>query len=307
MMEWDDLRYVHALGTAGTLAGAAGRLGVHASTVFRRLGQIESRLGVRLFDRHRDGFSPTAAGEEALALAERMGPEVEALERRLAGRDTRPSGSVRLTTTDTLLLGMLGPPLATFRRRYPAIRLELVAGNPFLSLSRRDADVALRPTADPPENLVGRRVTALATAVYASPAYLAGAPAEWSDPQQHWIAPDDSLAHLPSGRWLRHRLPGSAPAVQCNSVAAMHALARHGSGLAALPCFLGDPDPGLERVIPPLPELTVGLWLLTHRDLRRVARIRALLDFLHGALAAQHALFAGEAERSPSADGPGAP
>lgn len=294
MLEWDDLRYVHAVGGAGTLAGAAERLGVHASTVFRRLGQIESRLGVRLFDRHRDGFSLTPAGEEALALAERMATEVEALERRLAGRDARPSGVVRLTTTDTLLLGMLGPVLSAFRAEHPEIRLALVSGNPFLSLSRRDADVALRPTADPDVTLVGRRVAEVATAVYASHGYLELAGVGTPLQEQRWIAPDDSLAHLASARWLRREFPGVDPVVQCNSVAAMHAIARGGAGLAPLPCFLGDPDPELERVTLPLPELAVGLWLLTHRDLRRVARIRALLDFLRSELSERKALFAGE-------------
>ncbi|UEX77926.1 LysR family transcriptional regulator [Spiribacter halobius] len=296
MLEWDDLRYVRALGSAGTLGGAAEHLGVHASTVYRRLGQVEARVGVRLFDRHRDGFSLTPAGEETLALAERMGTEVEALERRLAGRDMRPSGIVRVTTTDTLLLGVLGPVLGAFRAEHPEIRLELVSGNPFLSLSRRDADVALRPTADPPETLVGRRVADVATAVYASSGYLERAGGGRPLEEQSWIAPDDSLAHLPSARWLRRTLPGLEPVIECNSVAAMHVLARGGAGLAPIPCFLADPDPGLERVTPPIPELTVGLWLLTHRDLRRVARIRALLDFLHVALGEYTALFAGEGD-----------
>ncbi|PWG61364.1 LysR family transcriptional regulator [Sediminicurvatus halobius] len=300
MLEWDDLRYVRALGSAGTLAGAAEHLRVHASTVFRRLGQVESRLGVRLFDRHHDGFSLTPAGEETLALAERMGTEVEALERRLAGRDTRPSGIVRVTTTDTLLLGVLGPVLGGFRAENPAIRLELVSGNPFLSLSRRDADVALRPTADPPETLVGRRIAEVATAVYASHGYLENRGAAAPLQEQCWIAPDDSLAHLGSARWLRRELPGVEPVIQCNSVAGMHALTRGGVGLAPLPCFLGDPDPALVRVTPPLSQLTVGLWLLTHPDLRRVARIRALLDFLHARLRDQSAMLAGDVPSRPA-------
>ncbi|WP_233242715.1 LysR substrate-binding domain-containing protein, partial [Spiribacter halobius] len=152
------------------------------------------------------------------------------------------------------------------------------------------------PTADPPETLVGRRVADVATAVYASSGYLERAGGGRPLEEQSWIAPDDSLAHLPSARWLRRTLPGLEPVIECNSVAAMHVLARGGAGLAPIPCFLADPDPGLERVTPPIPELTVGLWLLTHRDLRRVARIRALLDFLHVALGEYTALFAGEGD-----------
>lgn len=298
-MDWDDLRYIRAAGTAGTLAAAAERLGVHASTVFRRLGQIEQRLGVRLFERHHDGLGLTPAGEEALTLADRMGGEVEELERRLAGRDTQPSGSVRLTTTDTLLHGVLGPVLTTFRRQYPEIRLELVTGNPFLSLSRRDADVALRPTASPPETLVGRRIAPVATAIYATSAYLAEASSTAELAEFDWIVPDDSLAHLGSARWLHRHQPDLLPIARCNSVAGMQVLARSGAGVAPLPCFLGDADPQLARVHAPLPEAEVGLWLLTHRDLRRVARIRALLDCLYTELSGQRELFSGEASPTP--------
>ena len=153
-MDWDDLRHIRALAAAGTLGGAAERLGAHQTTVYRRIGRIEAALGVRLFERHREGFSLTPAGEEAAATAERLGGEVEALERRIAGRDTRPTGTVRLTTTDTLMETLLGRMLAGFRQRYPGISLEVVIGNPYLSLSRRDADIALRPTANPPDTLV---------------------------------------------------------------------------------------------------------------------------------------------------------
>lgn len=292
-MDWDDLRYIRALGTAGTLAGAAEMLGVHHSTVFRRLGRIEAGLGVRLFDRHREGFSLTPAGEEAIATAERLGIEVDELERKLAGRDTRPTGSVRMTTTDTLLNGPLGPILARFRRAYPGIRLEIVTGNPFFSLSRRDADVALRPTAAPPETLVGRRVSTIATAVYAASDYLGQAPSIDGLDEHAWIAPDDSLSHLPSARWLRTELPGVEPVLRCNTLSGMLAAARGGVGMAALPCFMGDPEPGLVRVREPVAELSVGLWLLTHRDLRRVARIRALLDCLYEELIAERARFEG--------------
>jgi len=292
-MDWDDLRYIRALGTAGTLAGAAETLGVHHSTVFRRLGRIERELGVRLFERHREGFSLTAAGEEALTAAERLGEEVDELERRLAGRDTRPSGTVRMTTTDTLLDSLLGPVLARFRSEHPAIRLEVTVGNPFLSLSRRDADVAVRPTAAPPENLVGRRVADVATAIYGARSYLEQAPPPEDLAAHDWIAPDESLSHLKSSRWLRTELSSVEPVVHCNSLTGMLAVAAGGAGLAPLPCFMGDQEEELVRVQGPLPELGVGLWLLTHRDLRRVARIRALLDHLHEELKAQQPLIEG--------------
>lgn len=202
---------------------------------------------------------------------------------------------MRLTTTDTLVQGVLGPMIADFSRRYPGIHLEVVAANPFFSLSKRDADIALRPTRSPPESLVGRKITDVATAVYGATAYLAKAPSRQALEAHIWVAPDDSLAHLPSAQWLRKQLPIVSPVVRCNGVAGMLAAARAGVGLAALPCFLGDAAAELERVHEPLPELTVGLWLLTHPDLRRVPRIRAVLDHLHKSLEQRRPQFLGMA------------
>ncbi len=202
--------------------------------MFRRIGQIEAQLGVRLFERHRDGYTPTASGEEAVRLGEQLEGQIDGLERRLAGRDTRPSGNVRVTTTDTLLMGALADPLAAFRAAHPAITLEVAAANPFLSLSKRDADVAIRPTTAPPETLVGRRLCAIASAVYGASAYLQTAPPPEDLGAHHWIAPDDSLAHLPSARWLRETLPKVQPILRVNTLLGMAAAARR--GLGSPPC-----------------------------------------------------------------------
>src|SRR5579864_5811322 len=150
-MSWDDLRLVLAIARRGTLSGAARQLGVTHSTVFRRLEAIERNTGARLFDRFRDGYAPTAAGDAMAAVAARIGEDVLELERRLSGQDLRPSGVVRLTTTDTLALAVAMPHLAAFRAAYPEIRLEIAVTNVVADLRRRDADIALRPTPDPPE------------------------------------------------------------------------------------------------------------------------------------------------------------
>lgn len=293
-MNWDDLRYVLAIGRHGTLSAAARALGVNHSTVFRRLGQIESGLGVRLFERHSDGCTPTSAGEDALAMAERLEGDVLGLERRLAGRDTRPSGTVRVTTTDTLLTGVLGPALAAFTEAHPRIDLDIVVENRFLSLSKRDADVAIRPSASPPETLVGRRVATLAWAIYASSDHMAQAPPAEDLTAQAWIAPDESLAQLAAAQWLRRALPGVRPVLRANSLLGLWTAARSGVGLALLPCFLGDSAPELRRVRPPLDELAGALWLLTHRDLRQVARVRAFLDVMDAELRRLRPTFEGD-------------
>ena len=275
----EDLRLVRAIGEAGTLAGAARNVGVDHSTAFRRLGGLERRLGVHLFERARDGYTPTPAGEAAISAAAALLDGLGHLEHQLAGEDLRPWGVVRVTTTDTLI-DFLSPALASFRLKHPEITLEVIAANAFFTLTRRDADVAIRPSLTAPDNLAGRRVGTIAFAPYAAPAYLAGHRAVIGLDQHDWLGVDESLAHLEAARWLQQNVPAERIAFRSNSLLALRAAARAGLGVAPLPCYLCDLDPTLSRVGPVLPRMASALWLLTHPDLRRVARIRALLDFL---------------------------
>ena len=163
---WDDLRLILAVVEAGTLSGAGRWLGLSHATVYRRLNEIEGRLGVKLFHRARMGYTATLAGEEVTAAARRIETEVLDVERRIVGRDLRPSGTVRVTTTDTLLVGLLSPILADFRNAYPDISLEIAISNELFSLSKREADVAVRPSMTPPDTLVGRKTGTIAQAIY---------------------------------------------------------------------------------------------------------------------------------------------
>jgi molybdate transport repressor ModE-like protein len=163
---WDDLRTILAIARAGSLSGAARELKVSHATVFRRLGHIEERLGVKLFERGRGGYAPSPAGEEIADAATRIEAEVIGVERRVIGRDLRPAGTVRVATTDTLLIGLLSPVFAAFREAYPDIALEVSVSNAVVNLSRREADVAIRPTTAPPEHLIGRRLVTIEQAVY---------------------------------------------------------------------------------------------------------------------------------------------
>jgi DNA-binding transcriptional LysR family regulator len=283
-LAWDDLLYVLNVGRSGSLSGAARALKVNHSTVFRRIGAIEAQLGVRLFDRRRDGYAPTAAGEAVIELAGRLDEDVLALERRLAGEDLRPSGTVRVTTTDTMI-GIVTPMCSAFRGRYPEILIELVTGNQFLNLSRRDADIALRPSLTPPDNLHGRRLSGLAFAIYGADRYLASAGS--ADPWQphQWIGVDDTLSHLTVHQWLATEVEPEWIGFKASSFLAMLEAARIGMGLAILPCYLAERLPELRRVSEPLAGLTTDLWLLVHDDLRRTARVRAFIDFISGEIA----------------------
>ncbi|MPZ40519.1 MAG: LysR family transcriptional regulator [Rhizobiales bacterium] len=289
-LPWDDLKLVFAIGTAGTLSGGARRLGIDHSTAFRRLGALEARLGVRLFDRARDGYAATPAGEAIIREAARFDGVVEALERKLAGEDLRPSGTVRVTTTDTLL-GVLAPELARFRTTHPGITVDLVVANAFLSLTKRDADVAIRPAAEVPENLTGRRLAGIATALYAGHDFRLADRRSLAN--ENWIGLDETLSHLGSARWMAAEVAPERIVARADTLMAAHALAREGVGIAALPCYLADPDPRLKRLSPPIDAMSSSIWLLTHPDLKRVARIRAFLDFIATALTAHRRAFEG--------------
>src|SRR3954453_7748954 len=287
----DDLRLLAALAAVGSLAGAARRLRVNHASAWRRLGALEGRLGARLFERGRDGYAPTPAGEEAIAVADRTLRELAELERRLAGQDIRPTGPVRLTTTETLL-NLVTPALAALRETHPGIVVELITDSAFFTLTRRDADIALRPASAAPDGLVARRLGEVATAIYASETYVTARAV--SDVRSlDWLAPDDSLSHLGSARWIGAEVAPERVVLRASSLTALCAAARAGIGVAPLPCFVGDLEPGLVRVLPPVTEMASVLWLLTHPDLRRTARVRAVLDLLARRFARLRGLLGG--------------
>lgn len=290
---WDDLRLILAIAANGSLSGAGRRLGLSHATVFRRLGDIEGRLGVKLFDRARTGYTPTLAGEEAAAAARRMESEVLEVERRVAGQDLRPSGSVRVTTTDTLLVGFLSPILAEFRRTYRDIHLEIAVSNELFSLSKREADAAIRPSAAPPETLVGRRIATIAQAVYGGAELVASYGAEFDIQSAEWVGPDERMAYRALEKWMAAQDVEALCRYRLDSLFGMFAAVRDGAGLAVLPCYLGDCDDRLIRVGDTIPELSTDLWLLTHPDLRRTVRIRTLLDFVADAVKEHRPRLAG--------------
>lgn len=295
-LSWDDFRYAKAIAKTRSLGGAANLLGVNHSTVFRRLAQIEHRLGSRLFERRRSGYVLTPCGEEMVGLAERMDEDIVAFERKVTGHDLRPSGELRVTTSDTLLVHLLSPLLAGFRRAYPEIVLDVVVANEPLNLSKRDADIAVRATDRPPEALIGRRVAGIAWAIH-GPADLAGQP---FDPvadlrRFDWIGLGDSLGGLKAARWLKERVGDDTVVYKVNTVLGLAEAAACGIGLALLPCFVGATTPGVVRLAPPDPEIEGTLWLLTHPDLRHTARVRAFLDFAAAEIARRRKVIEGVA------------
>ena len=294
-IRWDDLCLVLAVQRFGSLSGAGRNLAVSHATVFRRLTGLERRLGVRLFERSASGYTATPAGELLSVTAERIEEEVFRAERYVIGQDLRPAGSVRVTTTDTLLAGLLTPILFDFHRQYPGIELELAVSHQLFNLSKREADVALRPTPRPQHTLVGRKVGEIAQAAYVSTQHPFAAQPDAELSSFEWIGPDVTLSYTLLDTWMASHGLHRNVSYRVDTLLGMRDAAAAGFGVAALPCYLGDQDTQLIRVGQPIADLEVDLWLLTHPDLKDVARIRVFVDFVADAIETRRNLLLGAA------------
>ena len=295
-ISWDEFRLIKAIADARGLPGAAMQTGLNHSTVFRRLGQIETALGTSLFERHRSGYVLTPAGEELVALAARLEADITAVTRKLVGRELQPAGELRITTNDSLLVHLLTPHFAGFRRQCPDVRLDIVLSNQPLNLSKRDADVAIRATDTPPENLVGRRIARIAWALYARQGEVTAEEGEDALYRRNWISLGDNLATLKAVRHVQQHVAAENIVYRVNTVLGQAEAIEAGIGIGYLPCLIGDGRPTLRRIGPPQPEFGADLWFLTHPDLRQSPRVRVLLDYLIAAIAAQRPLLEGEAD-----------
>ena len=278
-LDWESLRTVLAVTRAKSLAGAARVLDLQHSTVYRRIEEVERRLGQPLFDRNRGGWTANALGETAAIAAEAMEQAALEAERRLLGADARLEGTIRVATAEVVggyLLARLVPP---FLAQHPAVEIELDLSNRNIDLTRREADIAVRATLTPPESLVGRKLATLTNAVYVAPSLLKrGKTPELGE--LPWSGFDERLANLPAARWLARALPDMRARLRVDSLAAMLRCALAGAGAAVLPVFAGSQERGLVRITGIIPGVGNDLWALSHPDLRGNARVRALSDHL---------------------------
>ncbi len=272
-MDWDHLRFVLAVARAGTLAGAARRLGVDQTTVSRRLAAAELFLGARLFERVEGTLRPTAAGERAIARAARIEEEVKALEAGIDDGDATAAGVVRLTAVPILVNRLLVPALRHLQAAHPRIQLELVAEPKNLSLTRREADMALR-LARPERggSALTRRIGRLGYAAYG--------PRGLAPEDLPWIGYEEGQRHLPQARWLADTAEGGLPApLLVNDAEALVGAVEAGLGRSLLPCCIAEGNDRLERLAPEI-ALSREVWLLAHHELRRHGRIQAVIAWL---------------------------
>lgn len=283
MLDWDDLRFFLAIARSGSLSAAARELRVTQSTVGRRLASLEGGLGARLLHRTPEGYVPTLAGEAIMGQAERVEAEMRAVERTVGGRDAQLEGVVRVTSVESLASQILVPCFAALQAGSPEVVLELLVGVRHLSLSMREADLAVRLAPFEGHDLVTRRIGTLAYALYASPAYLErlGDPDFGAGCAGHRLVAGLDGAEVPQvAGWLAEMAPRATVALRTDSPEAQFRAALCGAGVACLARLRGDAVPAqLHRIEPPgSPVTAVSIWLAVHKDNRRTPRIRLVLD-----------------------------
>lgn len=282
MFDWENFRHFLAVARAGTLSGAARSLQVDHATVSRRLSALEAELQAALVERLPRCCRLTPIGLHVYEQAKAMETAAFAVERLTRAGQTPLSGTVTLSAPPVLATHLLAQRLPGFRSDYPGIRLSVAAQAQQVSLSRREADVALRLVRPTEASSVVRKLGQMPFALYASRDYAAAHRAEdWS-----FIAYDARLADMPQQRWLLEIAGKRAVGCELSDIGGHLAAARAGAGVAGLPCFLGDAEPTMLRLDHAGALFSRDIWLVVHRDLRRAAPVRAVMDFVTAAVAA---------------------
>ena len=275
-----DLEVVLALARSGTLAAAGERLGLDPSTVFRSIQRIERGLGQPLFERSRTGYLPSEQAQVLAGHAEQMETHLESARSAVQLGPELVSGTVRITTTDTILHGLVAPALKELHAKHPLLAYELHAGNELASLTRRDADIAVRATRRPPQHLVGKHIGPIRVALYAARTGSVRRFDEARLASGDWIAPDDALPEHPSVLWRKKHFPKVSPTYRVNSILTVMEFVVQGLGVGLLPIFLAQGHNGLRALTAPLDECQTELWLLTHPESRHLRRVSAVYGHL---------------------------
>lgn len=292
--DWSDLFYFLAVARAGRLTVAARRLGVEHSTVSRRIAALERALGAQLFNRLQTGYTLTPSGERLLASAEEMEAVAGTIVSDIGGADIAISGSVRIGAPDGFGSCFLAPCVGSLLQRHRALELELIAMPRIFNLSRREADIAIGLSRPEEGRLHALKLTDYELGVYAARSYLAhAAPVRTrADLAQHrFIGYVDDYIFSPELDYVPLLLSDVRPAVRSVSVVAQLNATLAAAGLCILPRFMAEPHAALQRLLPDEVRLIRTYWLIAHADVFRLARVRAVADFVLAAVKAAQPLF----------------
>ncbi len=281
-MNWDDLKIFLELARQGRLAVAAERLNLDQTTISRRIQRLESSLSTHLFDRTRAGHILTAEGQRLLAHAEQCETAVFDARESVLGGDKALSGAVRLNTTEAFGAFFIAKGLAGFSLEFPNIDLDLIASAGFLSLTKREIDLAIQLAKPRHGRIISQKLTDYRLKLYASQSYLdMNEPVKSvTDLKNHrLIGYVDDQIYAPELRYLQ-TITKSDPHIRSSSLIAQLNLTIEGGGLCILPQFLAQQESKLVPILQNEVELERTFWLLTHEDLQHTARIRVVRDFL---------------------------
>lgn len=277
-LDWSRLRYILAVVQAGSAAAAARQLGVNHSTIVRHIQQFEQQQQIRVFDHLPSGYRLTEQGAAFLEAAQQIDHAVTKLERKIQGEEQALSGTITLTTTDSLQ-SMVIEAVTAFQRQHTGVHIEWLITNQQLNLNTMEADIAIRPTNKPPENLISRRIGQLEFGVYGSTDVVKKYPAIDQAP---WVGFSEPFAQNGPAQWLKKNIQADKVVTRCNSFVMAQKLVEQGIGYGVLVSQLADTSPVLQKMEN---NTEVKLWLLTHEDMLRSRKIVACLDFLQKELA----------------------
>lgn len=278
MLNWDDLKFFLAVSRAGSVRAAAEELKVNHATVSRRINSFESSLGERLFERTPQGYVRTRLGDEIFNEAAYLEERLSNVERRIMGSDEELSGEVRVTMPDLVAQELLLEGCAEFCKQYPQVELDILDSIKPLNLANREADVAFRIVKEPPEYLIGRKLAVMHRACYMAKSNVPKLKEEGWLEQQNWIGWTDKQ-RKPIGK-IAQEYPRFISKHKIANGMLQAKAARYGMGIGILPCFIGDTDPELVRIPPYTSEGKYDLWVLSHPDLRKNAKIQTFVRFM---------------------------
>ncbi len=287
MDNWDEIRTAYQVARMGTVSGAAEVLGVHHATVIRHIDAIEGRLGVKLFQRHARGYTPTEAGQDLLRVAQATEDQFNQLSGRLKGQGDEVSGELVVTSLASLS-PLLVPVLSEFQAEHPELIVRFLTGERLFRLEYGEAHVAIRAGSAPdqPDNVV-QRFADLPVAMYASERYLSdhGRPGDTGDiagdfAGHRFVGADDPDNRAPYSKWLYAHVPPEAVTFRCNSGEASHEAILAGAGIGFMSVWEAARHPELVQVLPPQGEWSGALWLVTHVDLHRTNKVQSFLRHL---------------------------
>lgn len=283
MDHWDEVRTAYQVARLGTVSGAADVLGVHHATVIRHIDALEGRLGVKLFQRHARGYTPTEAGQDLLKVAKAADDQFHQLGARLKGHGDGVSGDLTVTSLASFST-MLTPVMVKFQKQNPEVKIRYLTGDRLFRLEYGEAHVAIRAGAAPdqPDNVVQPFIKQT-VAMVAAQSYIdrMGMPESDADLAKHeFVSHDDNDSRAPFHRWLLAHVPMTQIVYRTMDNRSMRDAIAAGAGIGFLPSYEFGLMPGVKQVMPPREEWATNLWLVTHVDLHRTPKVQTFLKFL---------------------------